>query len=628
MDKRIGSKINELVDELKEKQRPNGSWNYPFETGVSTDSYMIILLRSLEIDDHDLIWSLAERIANKQGPNGAWKLYYDEEGGGNLTATVEAYYALLYSGFYSRNDRHMRLAKRFIMNKGGLSRIHLFTKIMLALTGQLQWPNHIPIPIESLLLPASFPINFFDLSMYARAHLTPILIIADKKIQVTTPLTPDLTELSMKRTENWDDDFRNWNSIFSLIKQAIAKLIGLPHELHNLALRQAETYMLQRIEPDGTFYSYFSSTFLMIFALLARGYAKNHPVIQRAVAGLKTFIISINNQPHIQFTTATVWNTSLISYSLQEAGLSSSSETIHKAAQYIRSKQHHLYGDWAIQSPHVLPGGWGFSNINTINPDNDDTTAALRALRTSVLDKNTNRFIWDRGIEWLLSMQNGNGGWGAFEKDIDSPFLSWLPVKGAELILLDPSTPDLTGRTLEFLGLYTKLNQSHPFMKRAVNWLIKNQQKDGSWYGRWGICYIYGTWAAITGLIAAGVDREHSSVKKAIDWLYQIQNEDGGWGESCKSDQAKTYIPLQTSTKTQTAWALDTLIAAEDKVTIELKQGIHFLLKEQENKDKWTKEYPKGQALPGNFYMHYHSYEYIFPLLAFAHYRKKFIEEA
>lgn len=381
--------------------------------------------------------------------------------------------------------------------------------------------------------------------------------------------------------------------------------------------------MIQRIEPDGTFYSYFSSTFLMVFALLARDYSKQHPIIIKAVKGLKSFKTEIDKRTHIQYTTAAVWNTGLISHALQKAGVSSSSATIKKANDFLLSRQHDKYGDWAIHNQSVLPGGWGFSNINTINPDVDDTTAALRSIRLFARENPVYRQSWDRGMNWVNSMQNSDGGWPAFEKGVDKSFLSWLPVEGGGSMLLDPSTADLTGRTLEFLGNDTHADKYQPFIKRGMKWLLDNQEADGSWYGRWGICYIYGTWAAVTGLSAVDIRKDHTQVRKAVQWLYTIQNQDGGWGESCKSDIKKEYIPLKKSTRTHTAWAMDTLIAAEDNPTQEIKRGISYLLETAEQKD-WTTAYPKGQGLPGGFYIHYHSYEYLFPLMALARFREKF----
>ncbi|MGG1482320.1 squalene--hopene cyclase [Bacillus smithii] len=624
MKQRVDAEIKRLSNILIKEQNSDGSWSYPFESGISTDCYMIILLRSLEINDEEIIQALSRRILSKQEKNGAWKLFYDEDEG-NLTATVEAYYALLYSGYVKKTDPNIRLARQFILKNGGQKNIHMFAKFMLALTGQYKWPRHFPVPIEMILLPLSFPVNFFDFSMAARVNLTPILIAADNRFCLKTKRSPDLSDLCLNRgDDDWDDrEFYHLRSIFSPIQHGIKSLLGFSRELHEIALKRAEQYMLQRIESDGTFYSYFSSTFLMIFALMARGYPKQHPIITKAVQGLKSFRTTINNEIHIQYTTATVWNTALISYSLQEAGVSPSSVTIQKANQYLLSRQHYAYGDWAIHNPNTLPGGWGFSDINTMNPDVDDTTASLRSLRSTAVKNPKDRQAWDRAIQWIISIQNDDGGWAAFEKNKDKSFLAWLPVEGGETMVLDPSTADLTGRTLEFLCHFTQLNKDHPLIKRGVKWLLQHQKKDGSWYGRWGICYVYGTWAAVTGLISANVRKNHPSIQNAKKWLYNIQNRDGGWGESCKSDIQKKYVPLKKSTRTHTAWAIDALISIENQETPELKRGISFLLETSEKTD-WTTTYPKGQGFPGGFYIHYHSYEYLFPLLALSHYKKKF----
>lgn len=622
MRQRIEAEINRLVDAIIKKQNIDGTWDFPFETGIATDCYMIILLRTLEIHDEQFIQSLVERILSKQEENGAWKLFYDEENG-NLSTTVEAYYALLYSGFIDKNNTKMRLARKFIINHGGIVKVNMFTKVMLALTGQIKWPRSFPLPIEFILLPTTFPLNFFDFSVYARVNLTPILISADRKFSMKTKHTPSISDLYVNRNEDlWDLDSYEWRSFYSFIYKGIKQLVGAPFELHRLALLRSEQYMLNRIEQDGTFYSYFSSTFLMIFALMALGYSKKHPIIVRAVQGLKTFKTTIDGQTHIQYTTATVWNTALLSYSLQEAGVPFTSAVIQRANQYLISRQHYLYGDWAVHNPKQLPGGWGFSNINTMHPDIDDTTASLRAIRMQVQNGFLYRQSWDRGIRWVISMQNDDGGWGAFEKNVNKSILSWFPVEGREKMHLDPSTPDLTGRTLEFFGNFTGAQNTQKFMKKGVRWLINNQRRDGSWYGRWGICYIYGTWCAVTGLIAAKVRKDHSAIQKAVNWLYSIQNEDGGWGESCQSDIEKRYIPLSESTRVHTAWALDALLAAEEAITPKMEKAVEYLLQSKEE-HSWTATYPKGQGLPGSFYIHYPSYEYIFPLLALSHYLRK-----
>lgn len=613
--------IDQIINELKETQTENGSWIDAFDTGIATDAYMIILLRSLEINDEQLIKQLCERILSKQEKNGAWKLFYDEEPG-NLSATVEAYYALLYSGFYKKNDRRLCLAKQFILKNGGIEKVHFFTKVMLALTGQYEWPRFFPTPVELILLPNTFPINFYDFSVFGRANLAPIMILATKKYRKKTKKSPNLSDLSLSRTNDWQLN-REMQGLSSLISSGIKQLIGFPHYVQSLAIERIKQYMLNRIEQDGTFYNYFSATFLMIFALLSLGHSKRDPIIMKAIDGLKGMQCTIDGHTHMQFTTATIWNTSLTSDALQIAGVKPTDPVIVKANEYLLTKQHVKFGDWIVHNRNVRPGGWGFSDRNTINPDVDDTTTSLRSFCQHVLNDHRLHSSWDRGIRWVLSMQNNDGGWPAFEKEVNKKILHYIPILDGKFLLLDPSTADLTGRTLKFLGAYTSLSTNADVVKKGVNWLFREQEKDGSWYGRWGICYIYGTWAAVTGLRAVGIRSTHRSLQKATKWLKQIQNKDGGWGESCKSDIKNSYIPLGTSTITQTAWALDTLISVEKKRTNTIERAIRFILEAYE-KENWTNRYPVGQGMGGAFYIHYESYQRIFPLLALAHYERKY----
>lgn len=618
MNHRVNKEMNRIMKQLIRDQSKDGAWRYPFETGIATDCSMIILLRTLEIEDEAFIKELVERIAGEQQEDGSWKLFHDQKNG-NLTSTVEAYYALLYSGYRDRKDKDIQAARRFILANGGAGEVHQFLKIMLALTGQCEWP-HFPINIEVMLIPDTFPINLFDLSVYGRANIIPFLILANTNFRKRTAQSPDLSDLFQTRevrlfTEEQDEELR---SLTKWVKQGIHGLKSHGN-LRELALYRAEKYMLDRIESDGTYLNYFSTTTLMIFALLARGYHSTHPVITRAVQGLKAMTTRMDDKLHCQYTTATVWNTTLISYALQEFGFAYSSSPVQKANQYILSRQQLKYGDWAIHEPTVLPGGWGFADLNTFHPDIDDTTAALRAIRTLATEQVDYRQAWDRGVNWLISMQNKDGGWAAFEKNVDKKVLNLFPVEGGKDLLIDPSTVDLTGRTLEFFGNFTNLDFHQPMIKAGVRWLLQHQQTDGSWLGRWGV-YIYGTWAAVTGMIAVGISPKHPAIQKALTWLRKIQNPDGGWGESCNSDIQNQYVPLGDSTRTHTAWALDTLISAATTVTPEMENGVAFLVDRKE-KD-WTSTYPKGRGMAGSFYINYHCYEYVFPLLALAHYQK------
>jgi len=622
----VQPEINRLTAILQKNQGKDGSWHDPFETNIVVDAYMIILLRVLEIDDEELIKALVKRIESKRDSSGVWKLFADEKAG-NLSLTTEAYYALLYSGLKQKNDPDMRKARRFILEKGGLKKTKMFTRFMLTVTGQYKWPVLFPVPIEAVLLPPTFFINIFDVSIYARVHFMPIVLLGEKKFQAKGANTPDLSDLFLSRSADpeWEEmRSSEYHSLFSRLQNSTAALIGLPSKLKTLAADSIEQYMLSRLETDGTLYNYFSSTFFMIIALLSLGYSKKDPVILKAVHGLKAMASEIEGQVHIQHTTANVWNTALISYALQESGLSSTSPVIKKAADYLLNKQHFKYGDWVIHNPKVPPGGWGFSDLNTKNPDVDDTSAALRALYPILSSNAVHQDAWQRGVTFLLSMQNGDGGFPAFEKNVDKKILSMLPVEEAKYILTDPSTPDLTGRALEFLSKYASLQLPNRHIKKATDWLLLHQEENGSWYGRWGVCYIYGTWAALTGLAASGHSISSPEITKAAKWLKSIQNQDGGWGESCYSDIKKKYVPLGTSSLTQTAWALDALIAVSAKSNAAIEKGIAYLIREGRKND-WTTTYPAGQGLANFLYIHYHSYQHIFTLLTLAHYREKYL---
>jgi sporulenol synthase len=613
--------IHKLVNDLFCLQRPDGSWNFCFESGTMTDSYMILLMQVLGENNEKIRQSIIERILNRQTGDGTWKLFADEIEG-NLSATIESSIALMYAGNKDPTDPQMIKAREFIRSRGGVAKAGSYTKVMLSLFGHRKWSEQPRIPVEFFLLPLWFPINFFDFVSYSRVHIAPILLAADRSYSVRLP--------RKELVSNWLNPLLPSSQSSEpaplehvSIHEAVQSLY--PHfrdRLHKKALQWGEQFLLQRIETDGTLYNYFSSTFLMIFALQALGYPKDHPVIQRAMHGLYSYYYELQSGGHIQLTTSTVWDTSLILHALQEAGVSDRNPVVKRGLRYILQRQHTVWGDWVIRNPCVLPGGWGFSDCNTIHPDVDDTTACLRALAPSVRHrKHWN--AWKRGVDWVLSMQNRDGGWPAFEKNTYKAWTKLLPYEDGRSVWGDPSAADLTGRTLEFIGKELGWGLDHPVVRRACHWLSCHQRQDGSWYGRWGVSFIYGTWAALTGLAAVGVSRDHPMVKLGIRWLQLVQNPDGGWGESCYSDLEKRYVPLRASTPSQTAWALDALIAFHDQPTPQIQKGIERLLQLLDH-EGWETTYPTGAGLPGQFYTHYHSYRYIWPLLTLARYRKKY----
>lgn len=618
---KLDQSIYFFVDKLKNTQNSDGSWKYCFEGGLMTDAFMIITLRALDIkNEESLIKNLTERLLLTQSKEGTWKAYPDEEDG-NLSVTIQAYCALLFSGFLSQDHPALKKAEHFIKEKGGLNNAHFMTKWMLAINGLYPWPTLFYVPMTFLLIPASFPFNFYQFSAYARIHFIPMMVAANKKFTLKSAYTPALSQLYRQPSPQ---HLLNHYRFHSLFMNDMKKLLTLPEYLHRLGYQHAERYMLKRIEEDGTLYSYASATFFMIFALLSLGYSKNSPTIVNAINGLKQLVSTSCNGIHLENSTSTVWDTALLSYALQEAKVSNQEKIIQQATSFLLSKQHTKKGDWKIHNPNVAPGGWGFSHNNTMIPDNDDTSAVLRAITRTAMLNDRVRNAWYRGVTYLLSMQNADGGWGAFEKNTDLELLTLIPLENAKDAAIDPSTPDLTGRTLEFLGTYAGLSKKHSSIKAAIQWLENNQERNGSWYGRWGVCYIYGTWAAVTGMISVGVSVNSPVIQKAIHWLESVQLDTGGWGESCLSSTQKKYTPLPYSTASQTAWALDALIQSNAHKNESVQKGIAHLL-DPSSFSQTALTYPTGIGLPGQFYIHYHSYNDIFPLLALAHYRKKII---
>ncbi|MFO6495873.1 MULTISPECIES: terpene cyclase/mutase family protein [Bacillus] len=601
-----------IVTELQSRQEPDGSWRFCFEGPVMTNSFFILLLTSLEDQDSSLITSLARRIRSKQSEDGTFRNYPDEPRG-NLTATVQGYTGMLASGLYSRNEEHMQKAEAFIKSEGGLKHIHFMTKWMLAANGLYPWPKAY-IPLSFLLIPPYFPLHFYHFSTYARIHFVPMAITFNRKFALKNKRIGSLRHLDESMSKNPLDwlniDYLDERSFYSFRLQW-KELFKWPAYVQQLGFEAGRKYMLDRIEGDGTLYSYASATIFMIYSLLAMGISKHAPIIKKAVSGIKHLTTPCGGEGlYLENSTSTVWDTALASFALQDAGVPQKSSVITSASDYLQKRQHVKRADWAVFNPYAIPGGWGFSDINTNNPDLDDTEAALKAI-----PRQNGPADWDRGLRWLLSMQNKDGGFAAFEKNVNHPIIRNLPIESAAEAAVDPSTADLTGRVLHLLGIKAGFNKNHPAVKSALKWLFQNQEENGSWYGRWGVCYIYGTWAALTGMKAVGVLGEHPAVKKAITWLKSIQLADGSWGESCKSCETKSFSPLPYGTAVQTAWALEALLQYEAPDQPLIQKGIRFLIDDDRRQSKHL-DYPTGIGLPKQFYIRYHSYPYVFSLLA------------
>ncbi|MDR6226429.1 terpene cyclase/mutase family protein [Desmospora profundinema] len=608
----------QLMDEVLRKQKRDGRWSLCFETGPMTDAYTLLLMEGVGWRDPKLREGIVSRLRALADRDGGWRLYADEPHV-NVSATVEASVALVAAGAESPDGTLIRQAQERVRSQGGIRKAGSLTRIVLSLVGMLDWGRQPRLPIRLLLLPWWFPVNLFDLVGFTRCHLVPVMVASHLRVARSLPRGPhDLTGWGM---------LTDSISISPTLQRHIQD--SLPAELsgkvgERLALAKAAAFMRNRTEADGTLYSYFSTTLLMVFAWLGLGFSPSHPWITQAIRGVRSFVIPTAEGLHMQFTTSTVWDTALLMDALGEAGIPPQDEAMVRGRHYVLTRQHTRLGDWAIKNPGVPAGGWGFSDINTINPDVDDTAACLRVLARGLTVDPSLSGPWERGVRWLTSMQNRDGGWAAFEKNTDKRWPQLLlPAEDLKMVATDPSTVDLTGRTLAFLGRYRGWKQENPAAERAIRFLEKVQEKDGSWFGRWGIAYIYGTWAALTGMTAVGCTFSHPAVAKGVRWLLSVQNPDGGWGESCRSDGERRYVPLNKSTPSQTAWALDALIACHDHPTAPIQAGIQRLASLTWEKGEHI-TYPTGAGMAGQFYIHYHSYRYIWPLGVLARYEKKY----
>lgn len=615
---RMDTIIEQTVLRILSHQRPDGSFGYWCEVTPMSEAVMVIFLHLIGQSQHPVIRPLCASITKRQQASGSWTSYPDQTADHSLTTL--AYFALLLSG-EPKHARHMRDAEGIILNHGGLTQTSTFAKVLLAAAGQLPW-SVIPVPPLSLISfdPAG-PVSLFDVTAPARIHLPCILILSHRQYTVRLP-----SELSL------------------------AHLVQPEHQPPNLslaypnpsAMEQCKSFLLARMEQDGTWAGYLSATVLGILALQALGYQPKDPLLTKSIRGLMGLLViqspptTVSPAVHQQFFTSTVWDTSLSMQALTTAGFPIEHPAMQQAASYLISKQQTRLSDWQYHTPNTVPGGWGFSSDNTLYPDVDDTLSALKALYP-YKRRGHWQIEWERGMRWLLAMQNDDGGWSAFDRNCNQPYLPLFAPNDLQGAVLDPSTPDITARVLDALGSTRVLRSSrHPTWskvtvatvankaERAKSWLLNQQREDGSWYGRWGIAYVYGTAAGIQGLRFAGVSRGHAALQRAVAWLTHVQNEDGGFGESCHSDEQKTYVPLGTSTPSQTAWALMGMCSAAREPTRPIRKAVNYLLATASEEGGWKDGYPTGSGVTGQVYLRYHSYPVVWPLMALCMVRRKF----
>jgi squalene-hopene/tetraprenyl-beta-curcumene cyclase len=612
---------------LLAQQRADGHWVFELEADATIPAEYILLVHYLgETPNLELETKIGKYLRRIQGTHGGWPLYHD--GAFDISATVKAYFALKMIGD-SIDAPHMVRAREAVLARGGAIRTNVFTRIQLALFGELSWNNTPTVPAELILLPRWFPIHLSKMSYWARTVIVPLLVLQALKplacnarnIHVPELFAPKGVHLSQRAPHQ----NRYWAAFFGVLDRLLKLVAPIwPKGLRKRAIDRCLAFVTERLNGEdglGAIYPAMANSVMMFAAL---GIPDSDP--RRAVArrSVEKLLVIKDDEAYCQPCVSPVWDTALACHALMEARGEAASHAVARGLDWLTPLQVlDVKGDWADERPDVRPGGWAFQYNNAFYPDLDDTAVVVMAFDRAGKDSVPNA-AHDapiaRGKEWVVGLQSKNGGWGAFDADNTYQYLNNIPFAdhGA---LLDPPTEDVTGRCI---GMLAQLGEpaDSPRMKAAIDYLARVQLRDGSWFGRWGVNYIYGTWSALAGLASVPVDPETPMIRKAVEWLVTIQNKDGGWGESCDSYKLdyEGYEPAP-STASQTAWALLGLMAAGERDHPAVARGIAWLQETQQDDGLWGQELYTGGGFPRVFYLRYHGYPKFFPLWALARYR-------
>ncbi len=581
-------------------------WLHPPESGVWSPPTRARVDRAVE------------SILARQLPDGGFNIY--QEGPADVSATVKAYFALKVAGV-PVTDTRMMAARERILALGGIQAANSYVKINLSLFG-LYPREHCPsVPPEMILLPHKF---IYRMSSWTRAIVVPLAIVHASNPARPVPAGFTLQEL-FKRGATFsyrrDEHFFSWRTLFFAGDRLLKFWERHPiAPLRRKAIRACEKWMLERTKYSDGLGAIYPPMMYIIMALDVLGYPPDHPHRIEAQAQFERLLTDDGERFYFQPCFSPVWDTAIAAFALGEAGIGSA-ERMRRCADWLLSKEVRRKGDWSVMRPRLEPSGWYFEFANEFYPDIDDTGMVLLALMHSqASDPAAQEACRRRALNWLLGMQSKDGGWAAFDVDNDWEPLSYVPFADHNA-MLDPTCPDITGRVLEAICRAGGLGPEHPAVVRAVEYLRKTQEQDGSWFGRWGVDYIYGTFLALRGMRAAGVDDRDACVLRAGEWLRAVQNADGGWGESCASYDRNTFVSAP-STASQTAWAVLGLLASGDTDSLSLRKGVEWLMARQREDGSWYEELATGTGFPRVFYLTYHHYRQSFPLLALSEYVK------
>jgi len=594
--------LDRASEHLLSLQHSDGWWKGELETNVTIDAEDLFLRHYLGLLDPQQVDATARWIRSKRREDASWATFYG--GPPDLSTTVEAYVALRLAGDQPEAQQ-MRETASLIREAGGIEATRVFTRMWLSLLGLWSWQRVPVLPPEQMLLPDRAPLSIYSFGCWARQTIVPLQIATALR-----PVTPVAFAVDELRTGRPPEATRldAWGRVFTRIDRGLRlyqrRRIDL---IRRRALRIAERWIVARQEADGSWGGIQPPWVWSIVALHAVGYPLDHPVLVKALNGFEGFTIEDELGRRVEACQSPVWDTTLALIGLLDAGVSPANDSIALGASWLASREVRVRGDWSVRRPKLEPGGFPFEFANDNYPDIDDTAETVIALRRAGLGGP----IVTRSISWLLGMQSGNGGWGAFDADNTSRLPGKLPFCDFGEVT-DPPSADVTAHVLEALALEGLAG--HPQAQRGIQYLLGEQEPDGSWFGRWGANHLYGTGAAVPALVACGL-AGHESVRRAVEWLAAVQNRDGGFGEDLRSYNDNVWRGRGASTASQTAWALLALHAAgEDGPVVE--DAVRFLVESQLPDGSWDEPWYTGTGFPGDFFINYHLYRQVFPVSA------------
>jgi squalene-hopene/tetraprenyl-beta-curcumene cyclase len=641
--------IGRSQDYLLSLQHSEGYWWADLESNATITAEVVLLHKIWGTDAARPLAKAEQYLRSQQREHGGWELFYGD--GGELSTSVEAYMALQLLGV-AASDPALQRAKEFILSRGGISKTRIFTKFHLALIGCYDWRGLPSIPPWLMLLPNQFPFNIYELSSWARGSTVPLIIVFDRKPVYIVDPAISLDELYVEGSQRTYELPRNgdWTDLFVELDHAFkfAESLNLV-PFRSESLKAAEKWVLERQEVTGDWGGIIPAMLNSMLALRSLGYSVHDPIVVRGLQAIDHFAVETEDTYWVQPCVSPVWDTALVMRSLVDSGMAPDHPSLVQGGEWLLQQQIFDYGDWAVKNRQGKPGGWAFEFINRFYPDVDDTAVVVMALNAVRLpNEPLKQQAINRAIAWIASMQCKPGGWAAFDIDNDQDWLNLLPY-GDLKAMIDPNTADVTARVLEMVGRLKGIGDqafsslppdssllpplsslSSPSLDRALSYLIQEQEPDGSWFGRWGVNYIYGTSGALTALALVAPQQSRSAIERGANWLVSCQNSDGGWGETCRSYDNPALKGQGVSTASQTAWALIGLMSAGDAIgdyaSAAIQAGIQYLLTTQTSDGHWDEVEFTGTGFPCHFYLNYHLYRQHFPLAALGRYRSIFLE--